>query len=157
MRVSLSWLRELVQVDDSVDDLAERLSMAGFEVEDVDDLSARARGVVVGHVLTREKHPNADKLRNSIFEDSRDQRGKIFVCHSLRTCGATSFMAKNKGVRIVVTLECTECRSASASEKRSPGVSRYTTEKNRRNTTERLEIMKFCPQLNKMTLHKEIK
>ena len=62
MRVSLSWLRELVQVDDSVDDLAERLSMAGFEVEDVDDLSARARGVVVGHVLTREKHPNADKL-----------------------------------------------------------------------------------------------
>ena len=66
-------------------------------------------------------------------------------------------MAKNKGVRIVVTLECTECRSASASEKRSPGVSRYTTEKNRRNTTERLEIMKFCPQLNKMTLRKEIK
>ena len=66
-------------------------------------------------------------------------------------------MAKNKGVRIVVTLECTECRSASASEKRSPGVSRYTTEKNRRNTTERLEIMKFFPQLNKMTLHKEIK
>ena len=64
-------------------------------------------------------------------------------------------MAKNKGVRIVVTLECTECRSAT--DKRSPGVSRYTTEKNRRNTTERLELMKFCPQLNKMTLHKEIK
>ena len=65
-------------------------------------------------------------------------------------------MAKNKGVRIVITLECTECRSASASEKRSPGVSRYTTEKNRRNTTERLEIMKFCPQLNKMTLHNDL-
>jgi len=80
----------------------------------------------------------------------------LFV-NSLRTCGATSFMAKNKGVRIVVTLECTECRSVPASEKRSPGVSRYTTEKNRRNTTERLELMKFCPQLNKMTLHKEIK
>ena len=78
----------------------------------------------------------------------------MFV-NSLRTCGATSFMAKNKGVRIVITLECTECRSNPA--KRSPGVSRYTTEKNRRNTTERLELMKFCPQLNKMTLHKEIK
>ena len=64
-------------------------------------------------------------------------------------------MAKNKGVRIVITLECTACRSNPA--KRSPGVSRYTTEKNRRNTTERLELMKFCPQLNKMTLHKEIK
>ena len=42
-------------------------------------------------------------------------------------------MAKDKGVRIVITLECTECRSNPA--KRSPGVSRYTTEKNRRNTT----------------------
>ena len=62
MLVSLSWLKELVQVDDAVDDLAERLSMAGFEVENVDDLSAQAKGVVVGHVLTRDKHPNADKL-----------------------------------------------------------------------------------------------
>lgn len=64
-------------------------------------------------------------------------------------------MAKNKGVRIVVTLECTECRSNP--DKRSNGVSRYTTRKNRRNTTGRLEMMKFCPQLNKHTLHREIK
>ena len=66
-------------------------------------------------------------------------------------------MAKNKGVRIVVTLECTECRSVPEFEKRMPGVSRYTTEKNRRNTTERLELKKFCPQLNRMTIHREIK
>ena len=66
-------------------------------------------------------------------------------------------VAKSKGVRIVVTLECTECRSATAAEKRSPGVSRYTTTKNRRNSPERLELMKFCPQLNRMTLHREIK
>ncbi len=65
-------------------------------------------------------------------------------------------MAK-KGTRIVVTLECTECRTVPDSEKRSPGVSRYTTEKNRRNTTERLELKKFSPQLNRMTVHKEIK
>ena len=62
MRVSISWLKQLVQVNESVDDLSERLSMAGFEVDDVDDLSARAEGVVVGHVLERDKHPNADKL-----------------------------------------------------------------------------------------------
>ncbi|WP_115081127.1 50S ribosomal protein L33 [Synechococcus sp. N32] len=66
-------------------------------------------------------------------------------------------MAKSKGVRIIVTLECTECRTANAAEKRSPGVSRYTTTKNRRNNPERLELMKFCPQLNRMTLHREIK
>ena len=62
MRVSLSWLQQLVQVNDSVDALADRLSMAGFEVDEIDDLSARARGVVVGNVLEREKHPDADKL-----------------------------------------------------------------------------------------------
>ena len=66
-------------------------------------------------------------------------------------------MAKNKGARIVITLECTECRSVPDSEKGFPGVSRYTTEKNRRNTVERLELKKFCPQLNKITIHKEIK
>ena len=62
MRVSLSWLKQLVQVDESVEALEHRLSMAGFEVEEIDDLSAMAQGVVVGHVIEREPHPNADKL-----------------------------------------------------------------------------------------------
>ncbi|HBE17303.1 MAG TPA: 50S ribosomal protein L33 [Cyanobacteria bacterium UBA11149] len=64
-------------------------------------------------------------------------------------------MASKKGVRIIITLECTECRSNQ--NKRSPGVSRYTTKKNRRNTTGRLELKKFCPHCNKHTVHKEIK
>ena len=64
-------------------------------------------------------------------------------------------MAK-KGTRVVVTLECTEART-STEPKRSNGISRYTTEKNRRNTTERLELKKFNRHLNKMTIHKEIK
>ena len=64
-------------------------------------------------------------------------------------------MAK-KGTRVVVTLECTEARTSTA-PKRSNGVSRYTTEKNRRNTIERLELKKFNPHLNRMTIHKEIK
>ena len=64
-------------------------------------------------------------------------------------------MAK-KGTRVVVTLECTEARTSSE-PRRSNGVSRYTTEKNKRNTTERLELKKFNRHLNKMTIHKEIK
>jgi hypothetical protein len=65
MRVSLQWLRELVQVEPEQLDpqhLAERLSIAGFEVEAIEDLAARARGVVVGYVAAREPHPDADKL-----------------------------------------------------------------------------------------------
>ena len=64
-------------------------------------------------------------------------------------------MAKTKGSRIIITLECTECRTNS--DKRTPGISRYTTKKNRRNTPNRLEIKKFCPNCNRHTLHKEIK
>ena len=64
-------------------------------------------------------------------------------------------MAKNKGTRVLITLECIECRSKI--NKRSPGVSRYFTQKNRRNTPERLELRKYCPNCNKSTLHKEIK
>ena len=62
MQVSLQWLRELVACDLPSDDLAERLSVAGFEVEGIEDLAARAAGVVVGYVEARAPHPNADKL-----------------------------------------------------------------------------------------------
>ena len=56
-------------------------------------------------------------------------------------------MAKNKGSRILITLECTECRSNTS--KRSRGVSRYLTQKNRRNNPQRLELNKYCPHCNK--------
>ena len=64
-------------------------------------------------------------------------------------------MAKNKGTRILITLECTECRSNT--NKRSNGVLLYTTQKNRRNNPERLELKKYCKHCNKPTVHKEIK
>ena len=64
-------------------------------------------------------------------------------------------MAKNKGTRILITLECTNCRLNLT--KRSPGISRYMTRKNRRNNPERLELKKYCPHCNEITLHKEIK
>jgi large subunit ribosomal protein L33 len=64
-------------------------------------------------------------------------------------------MAKNKGPRITITLECTQCRKNQ--EKQSPGVSRYISTKNRRNTPEKLELLKHCPHCNQHTLHKEIK
>jgi large subunit ribosomal protein L33 len=64
-------------------------------------------------------------------------------------------MAKQKGSRIIIHLECTTCRTNT--NKRSEGVSRYTTIKNRRNTPARLEIKKFCPHCNSHTLHKETK
>ena len=59
---------------------------------------------------------------------------------------------KAKGNRVQVILECTEHKDSGM-----PGTSRYITTKNRKNTTQRLELMKYNPILMKMTLHKEIK
>ena len=60
-------------------------------------------------------------------------------------------MAK-KGNRIQVIMECTEHKATG-----KPGTSRYITTKNRKNTTERLEVKKYNPILRKQTIHKEIK
>ena len=57
-----------------------------------------------------------------------------------------------KGNRVQVILECTEMKESGL-----PGTSLYITTKNKRNTTERLELMKYNPILKRMTLHKEIK
>ena len=60
-------------------------------------------------------------------------------------------MARNKN-RIQVILECTEHKASGL-----PGMSRHITTKNRKNTTERIELKKYNPILRKQTLHKEIK
>ena len=62
MRVSLQWLQELVSCPWPVALLAERLSIAGLEVEDILELGKPLTGVVVGRVLACEAHPDADKL-----------------------------------------------------------------------------------------------
>ncbi|MEG4810543.1 phenylalanine--tRNA ligase subunit beta [Microcoleus sp. F8-D3] len=63
MRISLKWLQELVDVAISPEELAETLTMAGFEVEEIEDRRPWANGVVLGKIIACEQHPNADKLR----------------------------------------------------------------------------------------------
>lgn len=62
MRISLNWLRELIDITMSPEELAHTLTMAGFEVEDIEDRRSWANGVVLGKIIEREQHPNADKL-----------------------------------------------------------------------------------------------
>lgn len=61
-------------------------------------------------------------------------------------------MAKKKGNRIQVILECTEHKTTGL-----PGTSRYISVKNRKNTPERIELRKFNAIMKKYTIHKEIK
>ena len=59
---------------------------------------------------------------------------------------------KSKDARLQIILECTEHKDSG-----QPGTSRYITYKNRKNTTERIELRKYNPILKRHTIHKEIK
>jgi phenylalanyl-tRNA synthetase beta chain len=63
MKFALSWLKEYVDFDDSVAGLADKLTFAGLEVEQIETLGGTFEGIVTGEVLAVEPHPNADKLR----------------------------------------------------------------------------------------------
>ncbi len=79
MRISLNWLNELVPIRLSPEALADALTMAGFEVEDIEDRRAWADGVVVGKVLERSQHPNADKLSVCLVDFGANEPSSI-VC-----------------------------------------------------------------------------
>ncbi|KAJ8769226.1 hypothetical protein K2173_001463 [Erythroxylum novogranatense] len=65
-------------------------------------------------------------------------------------------MAGGKENRVRVILKCTSCVRTSVNKK-STGISRYITKKNRHNTPSQLELRKFCPYCYKHTIHGEIK
>ena len=62
MKISYNWLKDFVDFGIEPYDLAEKLTLVGFEVEEVVKKSLDFPNIVIGKVLKREQHPNADKL-----------------------------------------------------------------------------------------------
>jgi len=79
VKISLKWLRQYVDVDWSVAEFVDRLTMAGLEEESVEDLGAALAGIVVGKVIEREQHPNADSL-SVCRVDVGDDAPRTIVC-----------------------------------------------------------------------------
>ncbi len=63
MKISLNWLKDYIDTDLSVEQIDDKLTLAGLEVEGVEHIGSKLHGVVVGKVLTCEDHPNADRLK----------------------------------------------------------------------------------------------
>lgn len=63
MRVSKEWLNEWIPVDVSIDELSERITRGGIEVDDVIDYTEGIKNLVVGYVESVEQHPEADRLK----------------------------------------------------------------------------------------------
>jgi phenylalanyl-tRNA synthetase beta chain len=92
MKFSEAWLREWVNPDITTEQLADQLSMAGLEVDSVEPAAPPFSGVVVGEVLTREQHPDADKLSVCSVDTGAGAPSQI-------VCGAKNVAA---GMRVAV-------------------------------------------------------
>ncbi|HEG7556490.1 TPA: phenylalanine--tRNA ligase subunit beta [Staphylococcus aureus] len=79
MLISKQWLKEYVTIDDSVSNLAERITRTGIEVDDLIDYTKDIKNLVVGFVKSKEKHPDADKLNVCQVDIGEDEPVQI-VC-----------------------------------------------------------------------------
>jgi phenylalanyl-tRNA synthetase beta chain len=88
MKVSYNWLKEYVDFDLTPDELAGKLTMAGFEVEEVKSFIPEFSGILVAEVMEVAKHPNADKLSVCKVRTGSDPHEVI--------CGAANVRALQK-------------------------------------------------------------
>ena len=88
MKVTLNWLKQYVNLTGTPAELTEQLTQLGLEVEGVESLAGEFAGVVVAQVITRDKHPNADKLSICRVNDGHGERQIV--------CGAQNFQAGDK-------------------------------------------------------------
>ncbi|MCM3725352.1 phenylalanine--tRNA ligase subunit beta [Neobacillus cucumis] len=80
MFVSYKWLQDYIDLTGvTAAELAEKITKSGIEVEGVEVLNEGIKGVVIGHVLEREQHPNADKLSKCLVDIGAEQPVQI-IC-----------------------------------------------------------------------------
>jgi len=90
MKFTLSWLKDHFETEATLEEIGARLTMVGLEVEEIVDPAAALAPFVVGHVVSAEKHPDADRLRVCVVDAGA---GEVQVI-----CGAPNARAGMKGV-----------------------------------------------------------
>jgi len=90
MKLTISWLKEHLQTDASVEEIAERLTMLGLEVEEVIDRAAELAPFIVAYVEDAQQHPDADRLRVCKVNTGAEVLDVV--------CGAPNARAGMKGV-----------------------------------------------------------
>lgn len=88
MKFSEKWLREWVNPEIDTQKLVHQVTMAGLEVDGVEQVAGSFTGVVVGHVLSVEKHPDAEKLSVCRVTNGQDEFQVV--------CGAPNVRANLK-------------------------------------------------------------
>ena len=91
MKFTLSWLKDHLETGADAATIAEKLTSIGLEVETVEDAGARLKAFVVAHLVSAEKHPNADKLKLCLVDDGGGAPIQV-------VCGAPNAHAGMKAV-----------------------------------------------------------
>ena len=94
MKFTLSWLKEFLETDASLNQISEKLTALGLEVEEIIDNSASLKDFIVAEILEATQHPNADKLRVCKVADGAGERQVV--------CGAPNARA---GIKVVLATE----------------------------------------------------
>ena len=90
MQFTFSWLKEHLKTDASLEEITDRLSMLGLEVEGIDDQGEALAAFVIGYVKEAKQHPNADRLQLCIVDAGSGDEQVV--------CGAPNARAGMKGV-----------------------------------------------------------
>jgi phenylalanyl-tRNA synthetase beta chain len=93
MKITLNWLKQYVDFNWSPEELTERLTMLGLEVEGVEKVAGEFEGIVVAQVITKDKVAGSDKLSVCKVNDGKGERQVI--------CGANNFKAGDKTALIL--------------------------------------------------------
>lgn len=85
MKFTLSWLKDHLETNASLAEITDKLVTLGLEVESVEDPAEKLKGFVVGQVIKREKHPNADRLNLCRVDDGTGELIQV-ICgaHNVR-------------------------------------------------------------------------
>lgn len=88
MKISYNWLQEFIDLDLSPEELADKLTLIGLEVEEIEEYGSMLDGVIVGEVLETKAHPNADRLKVCLVDLGEEQVQIV--------CGAKNVAAGQK-------------------------------------------------------------
>src|SRR5438034_7785317 len=91
MKFTLSWLKDHLETDEPLDKLADKLTMIGLEVENIEDKAKLLAPFTIARVVSAEQHPNADRLRVCMVDTGSGDPVQV-------VCGAPNARAGMKGV-----------------------------------------------------------
>ena len=117
MKFTLSWLKDHLDTDAEATAVADKLTAIGLEVEAIEDAGARLKDFIVAHVISAEKHPNADKLKLCMVDTGNGAPVQV-VCGAPNAHAGMKAVFARPGVVIPVTGEALKIGTSRGVESR---------------------------------------